>query len=117
VALAGVSSEKKARLRKLTSRLAWTYAGFSLVLLTAAMWTRDYDITFWALLLAVPLLGLVVLTPGQVFSDSSSTPLQGLLFLTVNALWCFIFSWSILRLLLESTFAVLSFTRGARRDS
>jgi hypothetical protein len=81
------------------------------------MWTRDYSITFWALLLAVPLLGQVVLTLGQVFSDDSSTPLQVLLFLAGNALWCFVFTWCILRVLLEPALGIVAFVTRARRGS
>lgn len=97
--------------------LAWSYAALSLVLLSAAMLSRDYTITFWALLLAMPLLGLVILTLGRVGSDDPTTPVQVVIFLAVNTLWCFVFSWCILRVLLQMALGIASLSQGLKRGS
>ncbi|MFF1831183.1 hypothetical protein [Paenarthrobacter sp. NPDC058040] len=106
----------KVRARRLIRWLAWAYAGLSAALLLLAPVMRSESFSLFVAVTAVPIFGYAIATVGRMDLDSpAGNPVTNALFLILNVLWCFVFAWTILRVLLQAVWAVTSGFSSIRR--
>jgi hypothetical protein len=96
--------------------VAWSYAGISALILLMTPLVRDESFSLFAALTAVPLLGYVFATVGRInVEDPVGNPVSAAIFLILNALWCFVFVWTILRIALQVGWAMAPILRSLKR--